>query len=120
MRRDSSRAWGLIAGGMWLVAAAAGRAAAAEFPAARLVATRCLDCHDAATQEGGLSLAGLDAAISAENFAVWRKVLHELDIERMPPPDGEPPTADERRAALATSYLLNAYVSMAVPGAATR
>jgi hypothetical protein len=98
MRRDSSRAWVLIAGGMWLVAGG-GMAVAADSPAMRLVAARCLDCHDAATREGGVSLAGLDAAVTTDNFDLWRKVLHELDTERMPPPDAEPPTAEERQAA---------------------
>jgi hypothetical protein len=82
---------------MWLVA---GMAVAADSPAARIVTARCLDCHDAATKEAGLSLEGLDAAITPKNFDLWRKVLDELDTERMPPPDAERPTADERRAAV--------------------
>jgi hypothetical protein len=89
----------LIAGGVWLTAGG-GATMAAESPATRVVAARCLDCHDAGTQEGDVSLAGLDATVTAENFALWRKVLHELDTERMPPPDAEPPTDDERRAAV--------------------
>jgi hypothetical protein len=89
----------LIAGGVWF-AAGGGETMGADSAATRLVAARCLDCHDAGTQEGDVSLAGLDATVTAENFALWRKVLHELDTERMPPPDAEPPTDDERRAAV--------------------
>jgi hypothetical protein len=91
--------WRLV-GAACLLAGVAATAAAEDAPAARIVAARCLDCHDAATKEANLSLEGLDAAITPKNFDLWRKVLDELDTERMPPPDAERPTADERRAAV--------------------
>ena len=80
-----------------LVASAA--IARGEVPtAAAIVTSRCLDCHDAGTREGGLSLEGLDPAITPETAAVWSKVLRELDTERMPPPDADQPTRAEREA----------------------
>ena len=91
--------WRLV-GAACLLAGVAATAAAENAPAARIVAARCLDCHDAATKEANLSLEGLDAAITPKNFDLWRKVLDELDTERMPQPDAERPTADERRAAV--------------------
>jgi hypothetical protein len=100
MWRDSSGAWWRLVGAACLLVGVAATAAAEDSPAARIVAARCLDCHDAATKEANLSLEGLDAAITPKNFDLWRKVLGELDTERMPPPDGERPTADERRAAV--------------------
>jgi hypothetical protein len=84
---------------MCLVASAATVRADAP-PAAAIVTSCCLDCHDAGTREAGLSLEGLDAAITPETAAVWMKVLHELDTERMPPPDAEQPTRVEREAAI--------------------
>lgn len=98
-RNVAQRQWRIVVAAV-LVAASAPVVMGEDSPAAGLVATRCLDCHDAATKEANLSLEGLDAAITPTNFDLWRKVLDELDTERMPPPDAERPTAEERRAAV--------------------
>ena len=100
MRRDVANSMWLFVGTCCFVAATTVIAASEDAPTARIVAARCLDCHDAATQEGNLSLEGLDAAVTPKNFDLWRKVLDELDTERMPPPDAERPTADERLVAV--------------------
>ena len=69
-------------------------------PAAAVVASRCLDCHDAETREGGLSLAGLEPAVTSASAAVWTRVLRELQSQRMPPPDGESLSQEQRAAAV--------------------
>jgi hypothetical protein len=86
MRGNACGACRLLAALVCLVASAA-PARSDVPPAAAIVTTRCLDCHDAVAREGGLSLEGLAAEITPETAAVWTKVLHELDTERMPPPD---------------------------------
>lgn len=61
-------------------------------PDASLIASYCLDCHNADTKKGDLSLAGLDArnpAHLARDPALWEKVLRKLDHRQMPP-IGEP------------------------------
>jgi hypothetical protein len=99
MRRNACGACRLLAAAACLGASAA--PAWSDVPtAAAVVTTRCLDCHDAGTREGGLSLESLAAEITPETAAVWTKVLHELDTERMPPPDAEQPTRTEREAAI--------------------
>jgi hypothetical protein len=99
MRGNACGACRLLAALVCLVASAA-PARSDVPPAAAIVTTRCLDCHDAVAREGGLSLEGLAAEITPETAAVWTKVLHELDTERMPPPDAEQPTRAEREAAI--------------------
>ena len=61
----------------------------------------CLDCHDAETQEGKLSLEGIDPDIvGGEHFETWRLVRDQLQFGDMPPADKEQPGASERAAVL--------------------
>ncbi|MEY2878580.1 MAG: hypothetical protein RLZZ15_960 [Verrucomicrobiota bacterium] len=66
-------------------------ASAASEPAA-LLTRYCLDCHDASTRKGDLSLENLDPrnpAHLAATPALWEKVVRKLDHRQMPPL-GEP------------------------------
>jgi len=60
--------------------------------ASSLIESYCLDCHDAGTKKGDLSLENLDPANPAHlaaQPALWEKVLRKLDHRQMPPV-GEP------------------------------
>jgi hypothetical protein len=104
---------------------AVGRAAAADahFDAAGfadrvvpLVKGHCLECHNAATNEGGLDL---------ERFATvddlwrdrdtWNKVLKQLRARAMPPDGNEPPAADVREAAVAWLEQAVTYIDPSQP-----
>ncbi|MFN7794074.1 MAG: DUF1592 domain-containing protein [Planctomycetota bacterium] len=61
-----------------------------------LVQKYCLDCHDARSKEGGLDL---EAFLSGESFDATL-VFENVITHRMPPADGDQPTADERRTLL--------------------
>ena len=84
---------------------AAGLATAAESlpEAARtFVGNYCLDCHDDASQEGGLSLE-TDQVLGADRDSIkeWIKVFDMLRAGDMPPADADQPEAAERKAMLA-------------------
>ena len=52
----------------------------------------CLDCHDSATQEGGVDLETLSFTIATiEQAEHWQKVLNVLNSGEMPPEDSEQP-----------------------------
>ena len=52
----------------------------------------CLDCHDSATQEGGVDLETLSFTIATiEQAERWQKVLNVLNSGEMPPEDSEQP-----------------------------
>ncbi|MCX6951959.1 MAG: DUF1592 domain-containing protein [Verrucomicrobia bacterium] len=103
-------------------AAAFSAAPAAKAPAAKgLIAEYCLDCHDAATKKGNLSLEGLDPKNSAQLAAdplVWEKIVHQLDHRQMPP-IGEPRpdnAAYQTLVAQLTSSLDRAAAAHPTPG----
>src|ERR1700722_6675644 len=52
-----------------------------------LIAQNCLDCHDNATHESGLSLESLGDSITAENASIWLQVLKQIERRTMPPAD---------------------------------
>ena len=57
----------------------------------------CVDCHDSAGQEGGLSLEGVDLNKVAEHADIFEKVARKLRGRQMPPP-GEAQPDDATRA----------------------
>jgi len=62
----------------------------------------CLDCHDAETQKGKLSLEGVDAdIIGGEQLDTWRLVRDQVHFHDMPPAKKTQPSAPERAAVLA-------------------
>jgi hypothetical protein len=63
----------------------------------------CLECHDYAGQEAGLSLEGIDLVNVAAHADTFEKVIRKLRGLQMPPPGGARPTPDERMALV--SYL---------------
>jgi mono/diheme cytochrome c family protein len=68
------------------------------------VVTRyCVDCHNLAEREAGLTLENPDLLNAAAQRAIWEKVIHKLDAGLMPPP-GEPRPGNEVVASL-VSYL---------------
>ncbi len=57
----------------------------------------CLDCHDSATQEGGVDLETLSFTIATiEQAERWQKVLNVLNSGEMPPEDFEQPDGAEK------------------------
>ena len=57
----------------------------------------CLDCHDSATQEGGVDLETLSFTIATiEQAERWQKVLNVLNSGEMPPEDSEQPDGSEK------------------------
>ncbi len=44
----------------------------------------CLDCHDAETRKGDLSLDGL-TGVNEENFTLWKSVWEQVALKEMPP-----------------------------------
>jgi hypothetical protein len=54
----------------------------------------CLDCHDYAQQEAGLSLERADLVNVAENADVWEEVARKLRGRQMPPPGNPRPEAE--------------------------
>ena len=59
-----------------------------------MVQRYCVDCHDTAGQEGGLSLEGVDLNKVAEHADIFEKVARKLRGRQMPPPgDAQPDDA---------------------------
>jgi len=59
--------------------------------------THCLDCHDSATQEGGVDLETLSFTIvTIEQAERWQKVMNVLNSGEMPPEDSERPDGNEK------------------------
>ncbi len=57
----------------------------------------CLDCHDSATQEGGVDLEALSFTIATiEQAERWQKVLNVLNSGEMPPEDSGQPDGSEK------------------------
>ena len=73
---------------------AAGAAGAAEV--GHVFQRYCLDCHDAATKKGGLTLAGM-AKYSDAPPAVWAAVREKIQLGEMPPKKKAQPTDEEKR-----------------------
>src|SRR5262245_13040492 len=62
---------------------------------------QCLDCHDAASKEGGLDLSSLSTDVGdPANFVRWVKVHDRVKAGEMPPPKSLQPTVAERDQAL--------------------
>jgi len=80
----------------WILAARL--VAQADFEA--LLTNSCLDCHDDATEKGGLSLETLDSAINGQNAVIWQKALEQVERGFMPPAGKPQPTQKEREAAV--------------------
>ncbi len=65
-----------------------------------LLVSSCLECHDDATEKGGLSLETLELGISDKNADVWLRCLEQIENGFMPPAEKAQPTPDEREAAI--------------------
>jgi len=68
-------------------------------PAAKILNSRCLDCHDAETRKGGINLTKLLAADNLnepKTAALWEKVDHVVRAGEMPPKKKEPLTGPEK------------------------
>jgi hypothetical protein len=67
-----------------------------------VLAGRCLDCHTGTEAEAGVQLdaAAIDWASPAQ-VDRWRQVVEVVESRRMPPPDAEPTTPDDRDALIA-------------------
>lgn len=94
----------------WLVATTfaspvlfAGAAPSSEVPGAarEFVANRCLDCHSAASPEGGLDLESLSAWLTdAETVRRWTAAFDRVSAGEMPPETEERPEPQEVEAFL--------------------
>ncbi|MBL9190474.1 MAG: DUF1592 domain-containing protein [Opitutaceae bacterium] len=87
-------------------------------PVNALVSKYCLDCHDAGTKKGGLSLEGLDSAKLPADAAIWEHVARKLHHRQMPPlGEARPDTASyERVVAVLTGSLDRAAAAQPNPG----
>jgi hypothetical protein len=68
-------------------------------PAAKILNSRCLDCHDAETRKGGINLTKLLAADNLnepKTAALWEKVDQVIHAGEMPPKKKKPLTAPEK------------------------
>jgi mono/diheme cytochrome c family protein len=85
---------GLLASGCGLIGNEGERQAA-------VVKGICLDCHNAAEQVGGLNLEALPLDAVATHAETWEKVIRKLRSGLMPPADGGPTLARDKRDDLA-------------------
>ena len=68
-------------------------------PVAKILDSRCLDCHDAETRKGGINLTKLLAADNLnepKTAALWEKVDQVVRAGEMPPKKKKPLTAPEK------------------------
>lgn len=108
--RSTARLWWLAAAvGGWLAGPVAGACAQDAFvPAARILTTRCLACHNANEPSGGLNLTAAETVLAGGDSgpAVDRQqpleslLLARVTAGEMPPPEKAPRLADEEKAAL--------------------
>ena len=64
------------------------------------VSDYCMDCHDDATEKGGLSMEKLSTVITAANSKDWLRILEQAERHTMPPADELQPSAEDRLAAV--------------------
>ncbi|RMF40253.1 MAG: DUF1588 domain-containing protein [Planctomycetota bacterium] len=60
-----------------------------------LLVRYCVDCHGAASPEGGLSLEEV-GPVDETNAAVWKTIWAQVTLQEMPPQDAEQPAVVER------------------------
>ncbi|MDP3069564.1 MAG: DUF1592 domain-containing protein [Opitutaceae bacterium] len=91
---------------------------AAIDPVRSLVGKYCLDCHDAGTKKGGLSLENLDTSAIPAAAPIWEEVARKLAHRQMPPlGEARPDNADYNRVVAAlTSSLDRAAAAQPNPG----
>jgi hypothetical protein len=110
----------LEARGETATAPPAGKPAAVTAEVRSFVKSRCLDCHDDATREAGVSLDALGDAVSDASAAGWLRALEQIERSTMPPPDQAQPEAAERQAvALALEQSVVAHARSRPAGDAT-
>lgn len=64
--------------------------------------THCIECHDAATKEGGLDLTAIKSDLAnTENFARWVKIHDRIQTGEMPPKEKQRPPEGETKAVVA-------------------
>lgn len=91
----------------WSGSALSAAAAPAE-PVDALLAKYCIDCHDAGTKKGGLSLEGLEAAKIPAASTTWEHVARKLQHRQMPPlGEARPSEADYVRVVAALTGSLD-------------
>ena len=84
---------------LWLCASSHAATSGVDFPQNHqtFFKKHCLDCHDSATQEGGVDLEALSFTIATiEQAERWQKVLNVLNSGEMPPEDSGQPEGIEK------------------------
>ena len=84
---------------LWLCASSHAATSEVHFPQKHqtFFKKHCLDCHDSATQEGGVDLEALSFTIATiEQAERWQKVLNVLNSGEMPPEDSGQPSGIEK------------------------
>jgi len=84
---------------LWLCASSHAATSEVHFPQEHqtFFKKHCLDCHDSATQEGGVDLEALPFTIATiEQAERWQKVLNVLNSGEMPPEDSGQPDGSEK------------------------
>ncbi len=70
----------------------------------------CMECHDADTQEGGVSFEGLDVMKDAERVNLLGQVEEQLYLKNMPPKKRDPVTEKENQ--MMTRWIDSEYIRM--------
>ena len=65
-----------------------------------LLEQSCLDCHDADTQKGGLSIEGIGFEVDEKNAEIWLECLEQIERGFMPPQGKKQPSMELREAAV--------------------
>ena len=84
---------------LWLCASSHAATSEVHFPQKHqtFFKKHCFDCHDSATQEGGVDLEALSFTIATiEQAERWQKVLNVLNSGEMPPEDSGQPSGIEK------------------------
>ncbi len=107
---------GVVAGGSFEVFGETAAVPAGGTPAAvaadvrSFLKTRCLDCHDDATREAGVSLEALGGSVTDASAAGWLRALEQIERGTMPPPsEPQPATAERQAVALALEQAVVAH-----------
>lgn len=82
----------------------------------------CLECHDTATEKGGVDLESLPFELATvESAELWQKVLNSLNSGEMPPEKKEQPRSEELKVFLQdlSGTLVSARQALADTGGAT-
>ncbi|MDF1851732.1 MAG: DUF1592 domain-containing protein [Verrucomicrobiales bacterium] len=68
----------------------------------QIVATHCLECHDADSEKGGIDLDSILDEDIASSAGTWENVVRQMQARQMPPIGKDRPSAEEYDATVAS------------------